>query len=794
MEPCLSGERVSAKVGPYGRIARFVLDHRKLVSLIAAAVTVLSILVGLPPEIEPNLLELLPERDPSVIALRQLHEEEGGTNLVTLAFAADDDIDLEPVLDELAAELEALESIRYAIHGVDEDFATSIGLLQLEPKEIKELTGRMKGALALGPALNPIVTQKLMDMGPITEKVGKLTSTDPVAVLGGGRLLVRPTGSSHDPDFSVALIDAIEALVEAAEARHPGVRLAWMGGAYRHNVEDLRGIQQDLLWTSLASMFLVLSVIVIAFRSMRAMFFVLVPLGVANVVNLALVWVFLGHLNTYTAFSTALLIGLGIDFAVHLVGRYRELRADMDVEEAIVTAWDRTGPPCMTAALTSAAGFLALAAADFQGFSQLGVLLAVGLMTCLLSMLILLPVLLPIFDREPSTLIGTRRVFHGRSTYALAPVGLMIAVLATGTVAAGRLPALQWEFDFSALRRDGLAYDELSNEEKRLAKASYSPVVVSYPSRHALSLAQGHVKARIADGTLPHVSRALSIVDVLPPDQTLRVEALQELIDLLDHKSMRYLPPPLVEPLLPLRGQQLQVRSLDDLPYALRDLLGARSAEHHRLLLFPKGNMWDLREAAMLGDELRNALGAEHPAAGEYVTLGALYRTVRRDMPIVGVLALLMVGILTWIDLGKPHLVAGAIGTLIAGMAWAGSAVQAVDIKLSIMNIVGVPILLGIGVDVVIHLLHRLEEEGPGGVRRALMTTGVAASISTLTTVLSFSSLTLAGNRGVRSLGMLVVIGLIAVFVASATLLPLAWAAGWKVTGQAPADAPPPKS
>ena len=47
---------------------------------------------------------------------------------------------------------------------------------------------------------------------------------------------------------------------------------------------------------------------------------------------------------------------------------------------------------------------------------------------------------------------------------------------------------------------------------------------------------------------------------------------------------------------------------------------------------------------------------------------------------------------------------------------------------------------------------------------------------------------TLAGNRGVRDLGVLVVVGLAAVFLTSAILLPMAWAAGWRVTGRAPAE------
>ena len=76
----------------------------------------------------------------------------------------------------------------------------------------------------------------------------------------------------------------------------------------------------------------------------------------------------------------------------------------------------------------------------------------------------------------------------------------------------------------------------------------------------------------------------------------------------------------------------------------------------------------------------------------------------------------------------------------------------------------------------------------PGGIIRALRTTGIAAVVSTLTTVTSFASLMLAGNRGIRSLGLLVAVGLTMIFVAAALLLPLATSAGWRVQGRAPGD------
>ncbi len=778
------------EIGPYGKLARWVLSHPRRVTLGLVLLSVISIVLGLPPKVDANLLNLLPPSDRSVQALHRL-QDEGGTNLVTLAFAGDDSDIMEQFLDDLVVDLEAMDTVEFAFHEVDPDLAFRIGMLQFTPQELTELNARLRGALALGPALNPIVTQRLMDMGPLTERIAKTSDTSLFQrEEGEGRILLRPTGSAHEPLFAMPFMESLEVLLDDKLAGQPEVELTWIGGAYRHNVEDVKGIRTDLLWTSGASALLVLLVIGVSFRSARSTIIVFTPLLIANLVNLALVYVFVESLNTYTSFGAAILFGLGIDFAVHLVGRYREERlSGRETQEAIERAWDRVGPPCTTAALTSAAGFLALAVAEFRGFAQLGTLLAAGLLICLVVMLIALPLLLSWLDTQPKLLLGVQepRPTSSRSTYSLAPTGLMIAVLVTALLGGLTLPRMQFEYDISSLRRDGLAYNELSETEQALARESYAPVVASVDTREELADLQRRADELIESDKLPHVARAVSIESILPSDQAQRIEALRELIGMLEHPNRRYIPPQIMRHLLSLEGRDVQPLALEDVPQSVRTVLGAGGHGSWRLMMVPKGNMWDVREASELTDEIYEGFG-EQEVAGEYLSVTAMFRLALHDMPLVAGLALMLVTVLAFIDLRKVHWVAGAVGTLVAGMIWAGAAVHGAGVRFNLINIAGIPILLGIGVDVVIHLLHRLAEEGPGGVRRALGTTGVAATISTLTTVFSFCSLLLAGNRGVRSLGIMVVLGLTTVFLASAALLPLAWSAGWKVTGRAPAD------
>ena len=602
----------------WGRFASWILDHPMPVVVITGVSVILALVFGFPPRIEPNLLALLPADDPAAIALQNLHETEGGANLVTLSFTGPDG-EVDKVLNTLAKRLEESERVRFAVHDLDETLANRLGLLQLETTDVQELTIRLKGALALGSALNPVVTQRLMAMGPVTQRIQSAAEGAwlPGTSSGGGRLLVRPTGSSHDPQFSLALIEEVEATVADVLRDHPEVSLSWMGGSYRHNVEDYRGIEHDLWWTSGASLLFVLAVITFAFRSARAVALVAIPLVISIILTLGLARLLVGSLNTYTSLGAAILVGLGIDFAIHLVGRYRELHATgLPVRESIVAAWDRVGPPCATAALTSAAGFLALAAADFRGFSQLGVLLAAGLIVALLVMVGTLPLLIPLLDPDPPLLRGVAQPDQpSQSTYRLAPGLLGALVLVTVLVGATRIPLLEWEYDVSALRRDGLAYAELDETEQALARESYSPVIVHYPDAESLAAAQAKVQQMQAAGSLPHIEEALSIETVLPPDQADRLTALQDLQALLDHPNLRYLPPPLVRQLLPLKDLPLAPVSREDLPKPIRSLLGAERADDHRLLLLPHGNMWDLRQAGALADEVTLAVG-DQPAAG----------------------------------------------------------------------------------------------------------------------------------------------------------------------------------
>ena len=76
----------------------------------------------------------------------------------------------------------------------------------------------------------------------------------------------------------------------------------------------------------------------------------------------------------------AILVGLGVDFAILIYGRYQQSRNQGDGHRmAIADAVHSLGRAVFFGALTTAVGFLALVLSNSSGFIQLGVLIAIGI-------------------------------------------------------------------------------------------------------------------------------------------------------------------------------------------------------------------------------------------------------------------------------------------------------------------------------------------------------------------------------------------------------------------------------
>lgn len=775
--------------GTFGRLAQWVMRHPRQALAVIAIACVLSAAFASRVRVNANILALLPDDDPVTQAIQRLNDEEGGSNVLTISIQGQDPEKLDAFMDDLSDEVSQLDNIDYVLHDIDPELAWQLGVLQLTPAELTTIRDKLNGALALGPAIqNPLIASRVLALGPLTDKLAQADARDLMALERDDirQLIIRPTMTAYEPAFSRPFMAQIYDLLDEMEPEARGVRVAWVGGAYRHSVEEVEGIIQDLSFTALLSFALVTLVVGVSFRDFRAVLLIFTPLLLGNLLTWGFAGVAVGTVTSFTSFFTAVLIGLGVDFSIHLYARYREERAQhADLEEAVARAWDATGPPCTTAAVTSAGGFLSLWIASFEGFQQLGTLLAGGVLLCLVSVLVVLPLLIRwreghAKDVPLPKLIDVGSDDDAAPRYRLAPVGLLALGLLTA-LAATQLTSIDFEYDISMMRQRGTAYDQLDETQQYLVETSFAPIVISYDSMDEMLADYQIIQPAVAADKLTFVERVVSIYSVLPPDQQRRVDLLGEIAVLARSDSARYLPRQVQDNLSRLLQGEPRVLAASGLPRGLQHVLGVADGRQ-RMMLMPRGNMWDMRNDILLQEELEQWLPGR-PIASEFLASGMLYRLISVDGPRIAWLALLTIFAITLVDLRKPGRAIGAVAAVAVGMCWAGAGMAIFGVKLSLINFAAIPILMGIGVDIVIHLLHRLAEEGPGKVTYTLSTTGWASLLSTVTTIVSFSALLIATNQGVQSLGTLVVLGLAMVTIAAFASVPLGWMMTWKIRG-----------
>ncbi|HZE89600.1 MAG TPA: MMPL family transporter, partial [Verrucomicrobiae bacterium] len=132
-----------------------------------------------------------------------------------------------------------------------------------------------------------------------------------------------------------------------------------------------------------------------AFRRVRASAVTLLPVAIGTIWMLGTARLLGVELNLMSLMGMPVVFGLGVDFGVYLVDRWRTEGGD--ARAALAGA----GPAVLVTGLTTLAGFAALLAADLAGLRSLGFTVVAGAGYSLLAALIVVPLLLPGVERPP---------------------------------------------------------------------------------------------------------------------------------------------------------------------------------------------------------------------------------------------------------------------------------------------------------------------------------------------------------------------------------------------------------
>ncbi len=186
-------------------------------------------------------------------------------------------------------------------------------------------------------------------------------------------------------------------------------------------------------------------------------------------------------------------------------------------------------------------------------------------------------------------------------------------------------------------------------------------------------------------------------------------------------------------------------------------------------LLYPAGSVFEPEE---LSEYVAASLRVSPDAIGFPFMFHKMSRRITAGFYRAVLAGALLVLVILMIDLRSPRHALYAMFPLAMGLIWTLGLMRWLGFSFNFANLVAVPLIIGVGIDNGVHVVHRVRLEGRKGMRIVLRHTGRAILIASLTTMIGFGSLALASHRGLASLGTMLLLGVGSCFLASTIVLP----------------------
>lgn len=624
-------------------------------------------------------------------------------------------------------------------------------------------------------------------------------------------------------------IGRLRKTIDEARGRNPD---AWIGltGMPVIEFDEMQASQTDMLWASLVSFVAVAGLFIAGYGGLRHTILANIVLLLAMAWSFGFITLAVGHLNILSSAFAVVLIGLGIDYAIHYIACYlRLLKEGLDPEAALVGMAREVGPGMVTGGVTTAAAFFMAGMTDFVGVRELGVIAGCGILLCVVGTILVLPPLILVVDRNwPQARLPQMLPTAGLLNLPLARPRLTMLVTGLGTLAvAGGIAFVRYDHNLlnlqprhiesadierliltqmddsvwfavslcdspAELAERKAAFDALPSVAKTEEIASL--LATGSSSRRELIGAIGRHLAQLPTSPPPpaavdrkrllsEITRAQILLAAQTPYETPATALLAQLRAAVGQLQGAVLTQRLAAAQASMSEQGLAQLAalrelcdpappqLADLPPPLVDRFVGKNHKH-LLRIYARGDIWDMEQLQRFVQDVESVdpRVTGHPVQTFYAS-----RHMQQGYIWAGIYALGAVFVFLWLDFRSVRHSLLAMVPLALGFVQMCGLIGWLGIPFNAANMIALPLILGIGVDDGVHLVHELRR-GRGRFRMHNATSVAVLLISTTTTA-SFGALVLARHQGLQSLGQVLTLGVTTCLFSSIVFFPalLAW-------------------
>ncbi|MCK5717730.1 MAG: hypothetical protein KAH77_09595 [Thiomargarita sp.] len=234
-----------------------------------------------------------------------------------------------------------------------------------------------------------------------------------------------PFSAQQQSLFSTFYTDVKQSL----HKQYPSVVIL-SAGVIHHAIAGTQSAQQEISTIGVGSLIGIVLLILIAFKSLRPLWFSLVPIAVGLLAGLMACVLFFKEIHLITLVFGASLIGVSIDYCFHYFADQYDGGRDWDAHKGL----QRIFPGITLGLMTSIIGYLALFITPFPGLQQIALFSAVGLLASYLSVICWFPYwlsatdhqMLPILNRIS---VGLFNLWHLKKIPFLSIIVLIIGLV-----------------------------------------------------------------------------------------------------------------------------------------------------------------------------------------------------------------------------------------------------------------------------------------------------------------------------------------------------------------------------
>lgn len=342
-------------------------------------------------------------------------------------------------------------------------------------------------------------------------------------IFGRGRIYML-TVQAADKNNEGAAVSRLREIVEQTRPEVPGVN-AGITGQPVLEFDEMQQARHDTDLAAAVSLVLSALIFIYGYHEFRRPLMATFSLLVGIAYTLAFAALTVHRLNILSITLVPILIGLGIDFGVHLIARYEEeLRRGAIRQTAMRKALAFTGVGIFTSGFTMAGAFFAMILTDFKGIREMGLISGVGLLVCLIPMMTLLPVLLvqgkpvPASETPPSR--AGRRRQHLERICLNWPWTILICGIFFTFFSVWQFSKVRFDYNLLNLQTPELAAVEL--EKKLLESGSGSLLYCAVTANSLPEALQIEQKLK----GLPSIASVVSLAPYLTEDQQGKLSAV----------------------------------------------------------------------------------------------------------------------------------------------------------------------------------------------------------------------------------------------------------------------------